>query len=424
MYWWYQKTSGNIYCFITMDPTNNSLDPLNDPSLTEKQKARIIRIRAERAAKKEAEREAEKEAKMALPTASDLPIPVPKALVTGLPKALSEALVTSLTKDIIMSVAIFGHGCEDYDKPLTSDLADYYRNNVRVYSRACVPGIISIGNILQNEDIISDVRSRFSREFIGGTEFIHGTDHVINKYITETKPEYLDRVRGFHEGIREKTDAKAAKAADDRQRSSGLSTFIFEKEFGFYEDRPGEKLSSLPIPVQQKYPTLGVHVVNVSVKITNDDGSVHYEPLFDPSNRRLDFTMFNLIYKDGLKQLLHELGQKTLVKEAHKCLGFTGSKPRVSTLSLSQLYDFFRLLGVRYVNIMDYTCRTCAVNMNQSILENFYRIEQEHVGVKRGLFGGKKPTAKKRSSKKKLDTKKLDTKKLDTKKHGTKKLRK
>ena len=390
-----------------MDPTNNSLDPLNDPSLTEKQKARIIRIRAERAAKREAE--------MALPTASDLPealsealpIPLPKALVTGLPKAL----VTSLSKDIIMSVAIFGHGCEDYDKPLTGDLADYYRNNVRVYSRACVPGIISIGNILQNEDIIRDVRSRFSREFIGGTEFIHGTDHVINKYITETKPEYLDRVRGFHEGIREKTDAKAAKAADDRQRSSGLSTFIFEKEFGFYEDRPGEKLSSLPIPVQQKYPTLGVHVVNVSVKITNDDGSVHYEPLFDPLDerfRRFDFTMFNLIYKDGLKQLLHELGQKTLVKEAQTCLGFTGSKPRVSTLSLTQLYSFFQLLGVRYVNIMDYTCRTCAVNMNQSILENFYRIEQEHVGVKRGLFGGKKSRANKRSSKK----------------HGTKKHRK
>lgn len=365
------------------------MDPIDDPSLTEKQKARIIRIRAERKAER------------GLPTASDLPIP--------LPKALPKASVTGLTKDIIMSVAIFGHGCEDYVTPLTGDLADYYRNNVRVYSRACVPGIISIGNILQNEDIIRDVRGRFSREFIAGT------DHVINKYITDTKPEYLDRVRGF----RDKTDTKATKAADDRflQRASGLSTFIFEKEFGFYEASPDEKLSSLPKPVQQKYPTLGVHVVNVSVKITNDDGSVHYEPLFDPSNRRLDFTMFNLIYKDGLKQLLgelgqllHELGQKTMVKEAHKCLGFTGSKTRVSTLSLTQLYDFFQLLGVRYVNIMDYTCRTCAVNMNQSILENFYRIEQEHVDVKRGLFGGKKSRANKRSSKK-HGTKKLDTKK-------------
>jgi hypothetical protein len=392
------------------------MDPINDPSLTEKQRARIERIRAER----EAERKA-------LPTAltTGLPSASAKALVTSLSTGLPSALVTSLSKDIIMSIAIFGHGCEDFDTPLTDDLADYYRNNVRVYSRACVPGIISVGNILENEDIIRDVRGRFSR-----TEFIGGTEHVIDKYIDDMKPVYSDRVRGFHEGISKKTDIKAAKAANDQflQRSSGLSTFLFEKEFGFYEDTPNEKLSSLPKPVQAKYPTLGVHVVNVSVKITNDDGSVHYESIFDPSDerfRRFDFTMFNLIYKDGLKQLLGELrqllgelgqllgelGQKTLVKEAQTCLGFTGSKTRVSTLSLRQLYDFFRLLGVRYVNIMDYTCRSCASNINQSILENIYRIEQEHVGVKRGLFGGKKRITNKRSSKKKHDTKKLDTKK-------------
>ena len=384
MYWLYQKHVV-IYIVITMDPNDNPLDPLNDPSITEKQKARIIRIRAKRKAKNEAE----------------------KGLPTGLPKALPIPLPKALIKDIIMSVAIFGHGCEDFVKPLTDDLADYYRNNVRVYSRACVPGIISVGNILQNEDIIRDVRGRFSRESI------YGTDHVINKYIEDTKPKYLDRVRGFHE----KTDT-SAKAADDRflQRSSGLSTFLFEKEFGFYEDRPGEKLSSLKEPVKGKYPTLGVHVVNVSVKITNDDGSVYYESIFDPLDerfQRFDFTMFNLIYQDGLKQLLGELGQllgelgqQKLVKDAQTCLGFTRSKTRVSTLSLTQLYSFFRLLGVRYVNIMDYTCRSCAINMNQSILESIYGIEQEHVGVKRGLFGGKKRTANKRSSKKKLDTKK------------------
>ena len=411
------------------------MDPINDPSLTEKQRARIERIRAEREAKREA-----------LPTAlttgshsasaKALVTSLPTASVTSLSTGLPSALVTSLSKDIIMSIAIFGHGCEDFDTPLRDDLADYYRNNVRVYSRACVPGIISVGNILENEDIIRDVRGRFSRtefiggtEFICGTEFIGGTEHVIDKYIDDMKPVYSDRVRGFHEGISKKTDT-SAKAANDRflQRSSGLSTFLFEKEFGFYEDTPNEKLSSLSKPVQAKYPTLGVHVVNVSVKITNDDGSVHYESIFDPSDerfRRFDFTMFNLIYKDGLKQLLGELrqllgelgqllgelGQKTMVKEAQTCLGFTGSKTRVSTLSLSQLYNFFRLLGVRYVNIMDYTCRSCASNINQSILENIYRIEQEHVGVKRGLFGGKKRITNKRSSKKKHDTKKHDTKK-------------
>ena len=183
-----------------MEPIDIPLDPLNDPSLTEKQKERIIWIRAKRAAERKAERAAER----ALDTA--LPIPMPKAS--------AKALVTSLSKDIIMSVAIFGHGCEDFDRPLTDDLADYYRNNVRVYSRACVPGIISVGNILENEDIIRAVRGSFSRtEFVGGTEFVHGTDYVINKYIEDTKPKYLDRVRGFHD--KTDTSAKAAETHHD-----------------------------------------------------------------------------------------------------------------------------------------------------------------------------------------------------------------
>ena len=369
------------------------MDPIYDPSLTEKQKARIQRILTERKTKKEAEAE--------------------RALATSLPKALA----TSLTKDIIMSVVIIGHGCEHYDTPLTGDLADYYRKNVRVYSRACVPGTISVGNILKNEEIIHDVRGRFSRDSNLGTEY------VINKYIEETKPDYLNNVRSYRDRI---SNASSTKAADDQflQRSSALSTFLFEKEFGFYQDTLDEKLSSLSKPVKEKYPTLGIHIVNVSMKITNDDGSVHYEPLFDPSNKmfeRFDFTMFNLIYKDGVKQLFKEFyknpkltqlltkldksANQKLVKDAYTCLGFINRKTRVSTLSLKHLYNFFQLLGVRYVNIMDYTCRTCAVNMNQCILENIYSIEQEHVGVKRGLFGGKKSRANKRSYKK-LGTKK------------------
>ena len=370
-----------------LEPIYEPLDPINDPSLTEKQKARIQRILTERKAKKEAEAE--------------------RALATSLPKALA----TSLTKDIIMSVAIIGHGCEDFSKPLTEDLADYYRKNVRVYSRACVPGIISVGNILKNEEIIHDVRGRFSRDSKLGTEY------VINKYIEKTKPDYLNTVRSYRDRI---SNASSVKAADDQflQRSSGLSTFLFEKEFGFYEDTPDEKLSPL---IKPKYPTIGVHVVNVSMKITNHDGSVHYEPLFDPSNKmfeRFDLTMFNLIYKDGVQQLFKEfyknpeltqlltkldksanqkLVKDALVKDAQTCLGF-GRKTRVSTLSLKHLYDFFQLLGVRYVNIMDYSCRSCAVNMNQSIFENVYRIEQGYAGDKRGLFGGKKRSTKKRSA--------------------------
>jgi hypothetical protein len=57
--------------------------------------------------------------------------------------------------ELIMSIAIIGHGCEDYTKPLRN--RDYFRNNVRVYSRSCVPGVVSVGNIYQNQPILQDI---------------------------------------------------------------------------------------------------------------------------------------------------------------------------------------------------------------------------------------------------------------------------
>jgi hypothetical protein len=170
--------------------------------------------------------------------------------------------------------------------------------------------------------------------------------------------------------------------------------------------------------IKPLYPTLGVHVVNVSVKITNADGSVHYETLFDPTERRFDFTMFNLIYKDGLKQLLKELDKDESFTDAKKCLGFSRAG-RIGKLSLNQLYDFFKLLGVRYVNIMDYTCRSCAIDVNQHISGHIFKIEQENTAVKHGVFGGNKSRSTYKRSTYKRSTYKRSTYKRSTYKRST-----
>ena len=371
-----------IYIYIYI------MNPYNDTSLTKKQLARIERIRAERKIKS-----------VSLNNKSITKMPLQAVPLQAVP-----------LKEVIMSVSIFGHGCEDYTSELRGDLSDYYRKNVRVYSRACVPGIVSIGNILQYEDIIRDIRKRFS-ESTGSS----GTNLIINKYIDDMKPAYLQQVKSYLH-ICETNNigciSKAKKAAAE-QRSSGLSTYLFEKEFGFYDESPDEKPFGI---IKAKYPTLGVHVVNVSVKVTDVDGSVYYETIFDPSDdkyRRLDFTMFNLIYKDGLKYLLSVLDKNTTFKDAQAALGFDknttikdaqaalgfGRKTRILELSLTQLYEFFKLMGVQYVNVMDFTCRSCAIDMNQSIphsvlekiYENIYEKEQFHTNnEKQTLFGGNK----------------------------------
>jgi hypothetical protein len=281
--------------------------------------------------------------------------------------------------ELIMSIAIIGHGCEDYTKPLRDP--DYFRNNVRVYSRSCVPGVISVGNIYQNQHILQDIWTQFAR--LPGTE----TMSIVEGYAGTSKPIYKKNVNEteFSEAMFDRVFFD--KARENIDRSSDLSTFIFNKSFGFYKSFSTEKDVD-PRLVQ----TIGIHVVDIREKITEQDGSVHYRQIFSPTER-MDMSNFNLIYKDGLTYILKTILKIKKIDIYKSALGFTGRTPRISELSLEQLYDFLNALNVKYVNIMDFSCRSCAVPTHESVLENFYRIEQENVETQRAnpsRFGGSK----------------------------------
>jgi hypothetical protein len=130
------------------------------------------------------------------------------------------------------------------------------------------------------------------------------------------------------------------------------------------------------------------------------DGSVSYEQIFDPTDVkyiRFDLTNLNFIYKSGITYILKEiLKRKDLVKPVLEIFGF-GKKDRVMNISLEQIYHFFQLLGVKYANIMDYTCRACSVGrLPQNLTDSMYRTEQQY-RIKPVAFG--KRSEKKRSEK-------------------------
>ena len=104
--------------------------------------------------------------------------------VTNLPKDVEKIPVL---EELIMSITIMGHGCEDLLTPWTKDqpISLYFRNNVRVYSKSCVPDVNAIGNIYQNEEIIKDVQRRFSAVPKGETSAI------VSAYADEVKKEYM-----------------------------------------------------------------------------------------------------------------------------------------------------------------------------------------------------------------------------------------
>ena len=304
--------------------------------------------------------------------------------------------------ELIMSIAIMGHGCEDLLTPWTPDqpISLYFRNNVRVYSKSCVPDVNSIGNIYQNEDIIKDVQRRFSNVPKGETAAI------VSAYADEVRDDYIRDV-GFSKLSKAPISLSRGfdKLSDitNLARVSNLSAFLSNKNFSFYMDSEKERVNSIMRPV---YNTLGIQLVDIRIKKTAVDGSVSYEQIFNPTDVkyiRFDLTNLNLIYKSGLTYILKEiLKRKDLVKPALEIFGF-GKKDRILNLSLEQIYEFFQLLGVKYANIMDYTCRACSVGrIPQGLSDRIYSVEQRY-SVKPVAFGkrskGKRSDGKRSKSK-------------------------
>jgi hypothetical protein len=314
--------------------------------------------------------------------------------------------------ELIMSISIFGHGCEDLMTPwpASSPISTYFKNNVRVYSRSCVPDVNSIGNPFQNKDIIKDVQQRFSEVPKGETAAI------VSAYADEVRTEYIRNI-GFAKFTKDPISLTRGfdKLSDinNLSKASNLSTFLCNKEFSFYIDDKKEKITGTVI--QHTYNTLGIHITDIRLKKTAGDGTVSYEQIFSPSDpkySRMDLSNFNLIYKNGLSYLLKDImGRQDLVKPALDIFGLSGKKDRVMDVSLEQIYNLFELLEVKYANIMDYTCRACSIGrLSQDLTNSIYSVEQRY-RIKPVAFGkrsgSKKPSKKgKRSDSKKIKTRK------------------
>ena len=307
----------------------------------------------------------------------------------------------AVKEELVMSISIFGHGCEDLMSPWAAELpiSTYFKNNVRVYSRSCVPDVNSIGNPFQNEDIIKDVQHRFSAVPKGETAAI------VRAYADDVRTEYIRDI-----AISKLTKAPVSltrgfdKLSDinNLSKASNLSTFLCNKEFSFYIDDKKEKITGTVF--QHTYNTLGIHVTDIRLKKTAGDGTVSYEQIFspkDPKYSRMDLSNFNLIYKNGLTYLLKDImGRRDLVKPALDIFGLTGKKDRVMDVSLEQIYQLFQLLEVKYANIMDYTCRSCSIGrLSQDLTNTIYSVEQRY-RIKPVAFGKRSGTLKGKRSKK------------------------
>lgn len=285
--------------------------------------------------------------------------------------------------ELIISVIVNAHGSEDYLNPFDrdSEIGQYYRNNVVVYSTSGVPDISALMSTETAQLIMNKLTQKFR-------ELPHSdTRRIMHEFAQEFKDEYKSKV--LKSGHKDKT----GRAEDPMYLSetSNVIAYLANKEYFFYRYVEGDAI----------HPIVGITVTDVRQKITHPDGSISYNIIDFPAR----VGKFNLIYKDGVESfaefLENELGigSNLTLEQIFGALNFTARKGVIRQVSLNELYDFFKLMQIDYVNIFDLSCRNC--NMRRLSEDEIADIGNSEYAAARNAhaFGTKKRQYKKRKDK-------------------------
>jgi hypothetical protein len=271
--------------------------------------------------------------------------------------------------EIILSLVIFGHGCEDYLNPFQyeSDIANFYKNNVRVFSTAAVPDISCVLGVHQVRGLLE----KFTDKFDNFSEV--ETKEIIDNIKDDMRPIYKSGVLKSQELQLFKDDDRFKRNIEDRylNQTSNLITYLSNKEFHFYDESEDE-IIELPYKKYEQQ-TIGIHVIDIRLKITDSIGNVTYQQIPFLKTHNLD--NFNLIKKIGVEQFLEILFNKANIdtlslEDAYTILGFKNKNnddEKLKKISLEELYLFLKLSSINFVNIIDLSCRTCKTGtLNES----------------------------------------------------------
>jgi hypothetical protein len=336
-------------------------------------------------------------------------------------EAESKAVKAEAEEELILSLMISAHGGESYEFIPHTPVAEYYKNNVRVYSRACVPGVLSLRDRRSVRKSIDNAFTIFSNNPGKATQ------EVMAEYTGVDRGHYRKFLDSFTECPTYQSTLK------NKERCGGLSTYLSQKQFTFTDPISSKPIMESDHNWKQFVESRGLNVSDIRLKVTASDGSVTYRNIFnpyenmahyyryidngDPDNGDPDddspdmITKFNLIYRHGLEFILKDvLHKEELIGPALEIFKFKEGEKKISGLDLEQLYKFFKLVGIKYVNIIDHSCRYFYpdIGLTEKKAEELFEKEQQY-SVKPTAFG-------KRSDGKRSDGKRLRSRRRNNKK--------
>jgi transposase len=280
-----------------------------------------------------------------------------------------------VSEKLIVSIAIFSHGNEDFSNPfMDPDVEEFYKDNVRVFSRSCMPGIPSLTGWSQHFRETDSMLFRCQE----GRE--KSTNENLSKHMEELKPNYVSSVKYV-----------MPDASVHADKTCGVSSFLSEKIFDFTPD----------YGIRQEH--FGIFIVDARYKITYNDGTVKYDVILDPGK-------LSSISKIGSLNLINP---KVMAKFLNNYLRLNKTREEIGEIynnlfrknraSLSGIYRLCKSCGIDYLNIVDNSCRQSLTGyLSPDEAEEIYNREQMQA---KDLteFGGKR---KSKSTKKTRKTKK------------------
>ncbi len=351
----------------------------------EKAKAEVAKAKAEAKAKAKAEAKAKAKAEE---------------------KAEAEAKSKPLTEpkeELVMTLNIKGHGFEYSEFPPSSQISKYYKNNVRVHSMACFPGVVAVAHV--NYERIDDVESSY---FIFNEKPECATEEIMKEYSATKDNNYKQMLNR----LEKHADIDFRCAYENRERSVNFTTYLYTKSFTFENSQKENEVIKKKLSIIEAKNFMnswGVHVSDIRLKITNIDGSVQYRQIFNPENERrkyipYDITQFNLIYRKGIEFILNILHKEELIPSVLQIFKFKDGQDRISELNLEQLYEFFNLIGIKFVNVLDSSCRSFhpKLQMTGEKADKLY-LKEKKFNKKPEAFG--KRSNRKRSNRKRSNRK-------------------
>lgn len=251
--------------------------------------------------------------------------------------------MSAVKREIVLSLVIDAHGWEDYLNPFAvdSDIGQFYRNNVVVYSTTAVPDLVALMSSQLADNIIKKLIRQFTN--VPASE----TRRIVHTFAEEYRGDYQNIVSHNRE------EDKTTRIADPSYvtEASNLIAYLSNKEYFFYDKVRGDVIDKM----------CGITVTDIREKLTHPDGSVSYNIINFPAR----VGSFNLIHKSGVEEFAELLdnklgiGRELDLDTIFNTLKFPRRGETLSEISLVELYNFFKLMQIDYVNIFDLSCRSC-----------------------------------------------------------------